>query len=197
MISVDDAAATHRPYVVQGATIDAVAEVARNVRFNDRFEAACFGTSWDATAPNIVAAAKDVWTAYIGERPVFIFGTVEILNGVRQLFGFGTDKTKRVMPAVTWFTKTYWLPEMFESGVRRIQVHVPMESRQSMKWLLAFGMYCECMMPDYAINGAQMAQLAFTRNEFQKHVLFQDTGSGDRPSGDRTSADEVERRHSS
>lgn len=168
------------PYIVDGAAPHDVATVVAALRGSDRFEVEAVGFDADRDIPLMVRAARDTFTAYLGDEPVFIFGTVEVMSGVRQLIGFGTEKTRRVIPSVTWFTYTHWLPEMFESGVRRIQVHIPKEAARSLKWLLSFGMYVECEMKDYAANGATMLQLAYTRSEFIKHVSIQpkiDTGT--------------------
>lgn len=176
--------AHRRPYILQGAEPEDVSDVVHGMRESDRFEFAAFGHVPE-DAWHVSAVSKDIYTAYVGHRAVFIFGTVEVLPGVRQLFGFGTPQTRRAMPAVTWFTKTFWLPEMAEAGVRRIQVHVPRESTQSVQWLQSFGMRVECEMPDYAANDATMLQLAFTRKDFQTHVLLQETAEyvadGDSP----------------
>lgn len=161
------------PYVVDGATPYDVATVVAALRGSDRFEVEAVGFDAERDIPLMVHAARDTFTAYLGDEPVFIFGTVEIMPGVRQLIGFGTEKTRRVIPSVTWFTYTHWLPDMFENGVRRIQVHIPKEAARSLRWLLSFGMYVECEMKDYAANGATMLQLAYTRNEFIKHVSIQ------------------------
>lgn len=182
------------PHVIDGASSPDVAFVVARMRDIDRSEADAFGFVVEDVAPLVVQSASDVWTAVYRDRPAFIFGTVELLPGVRQLFGFGTDDTKRVMPAVTWFTENYWLDALFESGVRRIQAHVPTTHHASIEWLEGFGMYRECTMHDYAVNGTPMLQLAYTTREHRENVLVVEeaTKPGTRR---RSSASEVECGH--
>ena len=184
---------SHEPYVNQGVEPDDLEYVIRHMRELDKTEADCIGADVSGTARLLVGVATTVYTAYYKDLPTFIFGTVQILPGVEQLFGFGTNDTRRVMPAVTWFTDTYWLPEMFESGTRRIQVHIPSTHVASLKWLEDFGMLQECELRDYSINGVPMLQLAYTRREYESNVLFQQQEGSGSSSGRDTGPGEDQR----
>ncbi len=168
---------TTRPYVLDGADPDDVYDVALAMRESDRHEAHAFGLDYVQAAHDAVANAADVYTAYQRNRPTFIFGTVEVVPGVRQLFGFGTPDTKRVIPQVTWFTRKFWLPNLFEDDVRRIQAHIPDTSIASLQWLQSFGMYREASMAGYGVNGETILQLAFTKRELDLHVFFREHAS--------------------
>jgi hypothetical protein len=161
-----------KPHVLEGAEPDDIRYVLENLREHDIREARAFGHDPDIVLPAIVYGATDVFTAFHGGAPVFIFGTHEVVPGVRQLFGFGTERTHRVMPVVTWFTRSFWLPELFENGVRRIQAHVPDDSIASIQWLQSFGMFRETTMVGFAVDGSMMVQLAFTQREYDLHVHF-------------------------
>lgn len=162
----------HEPHVIQGVSDEDVEFVIRNLRNVDRAEALCHGFNPAVAAPALVSRAVDPHTAYYKGLPAFIFGTYEVIPGVRELFGFGTPNTIRVMPVVTWFTDDYWLDEMFDaSGVRRVQAVIPATHVASLAWLEGFGMYRECSMAGYSVNGVPMLQLAFTRREYIINVL--------------------------
>lgn len=174
----------HEPHVIDGTSFGDISYVSQRMREADMREARCLDLDGRVDCHAMVRIASDAFTAYYRGRPTFVFGTVEVLPGVRQLFGFGTDATLRVMPAVTWFTESYWLPELYNQRVRRIQAIVPTTNDASLKWLEGFGMFRECVMHDYAVNGTPMVQLAFTLKEFATHVLLQEEsrpGSSDRP----------------
>ncbi len=170
MYDCPDAPYTQRPYIVDGADPDDVAYVIENMRESDIREGAVLGFEADDAA-GVVSHSHDVYTAYLGNEPVFIFGTVDVVPGVRQLFGFGTDRTHRVIPHVTWFTTTYWLPDLFDLGVRRIQAHIPETSIASVRWLQSFGMFREASMAGYGVDGSTVLQLAFTKREYDLYVL--------------------------
>lgn len=159
-------------YVLDGADASDVEYVVSRMRLSDRDEAVAFGLQPDLEAPAVVHNAADVYTAYLNDLPVFVFGTHSVIPGVRQLFGFGTDQTRRAIPHVTWFTNNYWLPELFDDrGTRRIQAMLPDTSLASIRWLQNLGMYREATLLDYAVDGAPVVQLAYTRREYDLNVL--------------------------
>lgn len=163
----------HEPHVVQGASSEDIEFVVKNLRGVDRTEAECYGIDPAMQAPGLVARAVDPHTSYYNNLPAFIFGTYEVIPGVRELFGFGTRHTIRVMPVVTWFTEEYWLDEMFDAcGVRRVQAVIPSTHVASLRWLEGFGMYRECVLRDFSVNSVPMLQLAYTRREYD-NVLGQ------------------------
>lgn len=113
------------------------------------------------------------FVASLDGLPVFAFGAVEHTPGVCQLWGFGTDKTPRVLPAVTQFIFEKFGPELFRLGARRVQVLVPLKSKRSFQWLTEhLGMRVETIMPDYCTDGSPMAQLVYTRKEYEEYVQY-------------------------
>lgn len=108
------------------------------------------------TSPNSIS-----YVALYNDQPAFIFGTLAPFPHMRMIFGFGTRKAKRVIPAVTWFGQTYLAPVLRSKGVTRCEVRIPAKCEQSRKWLTAaFGAEVECELPGYSITGETMLQLA-------------------------------------
>lgn len=162
-----------RVLIVEDATDVEAWSIAEDMRDSDRYEAACFGLSPEAAVITSCTASADSFVAYLDDDPVFAFGTIHVMPHVRQLWGFGTPKTKRVVPEITRYTKTVWLPSLWEQGVRRIQVHLPATNLASIGWLESFGMIAEATMRDFSTNGAIILQMAFTEKEFRKHVFYE------------------------
>lgn len=113
------------------------------------------------------------YIAYADTEPVFVFGAAPVIPGVYQFWGFGTDDTPKVLPQLTKFCREEFAPDLYLAGVRRVQVHVPLKSQQSFRWLTEhIGMRVETIMSDYCADGSPMAQLVFTRQDFQEYVSF-------------------------
>lgn len=163
----------HKPRVCirPGASPLAVDFVTAHLRSSDQHEARCFGTDFRDATHRMVAHSPNTHTAYFDGAPAFVWGTIALTATCHQLFGFGTNDTRRVVPAITRFGKASWIPRLYHSGVRRVQVHVPQSCIESIRWLTTHGMRHECAMPDYSVNGDVIHQYAFSRESFE-HVLF-------------------------
>lgn len=164
--------------IVEDATEQEAWAIADDMRANDRYEAECFGLTPEAAVLASVRAAADSHVAYLGDEPVFAFGTVHVMPHVRQLWGFGTPKTKKAIPEITRYTNDVWLPRLWYAGVRRIQVHLPATNLASIGWLESFGMIAEATMRDFSTNGAIILQMAFTEKEFREHVFLEQPAAG-------------------
>ena len=113
-------------------------------------------------------AADDVAVAFIDTEPVFLFGSRPTWPHVRGIFGFGTDKTVRVMPEVTRWINAVWKPKVFgEMGATRIEVRLPLSCDHSIKWLSKLGMKRECEIDHFSITGERYLQLAYTKDDFE------------------------------
>ena len=144
-----------------------------NLRDADRDECSYHGMT-AGEIPDDVLWNSTPWCylVYADDEPVFIFGAMSVIPGVYQFWGFGTDKTPRVLPALTKFCKEEFGPYLYLFGARRVQVHVPLKSQQSFHWLTDhIGMRVEMIMSDYCADGSPMAQLVFTRQDYQAYVF--------------------------
>lgn len=158
----------------------AVAYVVENMRADDAHEWLCVGAD-PANANLGVLGGDDTWLARIGDEPVFVWGTRQaspMLPHVRGLFGFGTDKTRRVIPFLTRWGKSWWMPHAFNDlGTSRVEVRVPRTCENSIKWLIGLGMRVETSITGMSLNEEPHVQLAFTRSDWErKYVLSTDAG---------------------
>lgn len=148
-------------------------DVLSDLREADRFEFACAGVSVIEVG-NMASGllARDAYTFNIDDEPVFVWGIVNH-NGIATLWGFGTPRTRRVIPAATRFGKRWWLPKVFEEGaVRRIEVRVPLKSQHSISWLRKLGMTVESWdVQHHSVNGEQAVQLAYTTREYTRDYV--------------------------
>jgi len=150
-----------------------VAHVVDRLRPEDVAEAMAFGLD-PVRGPWVTYQyAYDSFVASVDGEPAFVFGTVQLLPGVRQVFGFGTAKTGKAIPAITRFCKDTWAARLINDGVRRVQVMVPQSSGRSLKWLTAGGFKIECTMEGYAIDGSPMVQLVYSKDDLIKCALTQ------------------------
>lgn len=163
-------------------TSDEVAYILKHLRPEDQFELGCSGFAPERIQSIVAAAEHDhVW--YINDTPVFAFGLLR-LGQVAHLWGFGTTKTKYVIPSATRWGLSQWLPDMFEAeGIKRIEVRVPHQSKHSIAWLKKLGMTVECDdLRDCCDNGAVMTQLAYTTREYRRDYVFPPTENSGRGS---------------
>jgi hypothetical protein len=116
-------------------------------------------------------AWDDSYLARLDGEPVFYFGSCATLPHVRQLFGFGTEKTPRVIPAVTRFGNTVWKPRAFDAqhglGATRIEVRVPVSCTHSFNWLQhGLGGRVEATLKGLSLFGEDYVQLAYTKDDY-------------------------------
>lgn len=144
--------------------------VTANMREEERLDCDCFGVTKEDATRLMVDLASHIYTAFVSGEAVFIFGVVPHDGTTTvSLFGFGTDKTKRVMPAVTRFVHETWIPAMYREGTRRIEVVLPVKHLPNIEWLQSFGMVAEEVVRAPA-NDLPMIRLALNESEFERHV---------------------------
>lgn len=133
--------------------------ILNHLREIDRYELAAFGLSKEVAIAH-VKAASDAWLVKLNGEPVFIAGTIEPRPGFRSFFGFGTDKTSRIMPTFTRFCKEVYIPELFANGMRRGQAQLPLDCVRNWQWLIDLGFTPEATMREFGANGETFIQLA-------------------------------------
>lgn len=154
---------------VDTPTRDGVEFIADNMRPEDLYECAAHGFA-PAQLPDAVSMLlhRGVGHMFIDAQtrdPVFVWGVSEAaVRGVYQLWGFGTDKTRRAMPKITKWGLRVWLPAFpfLHPDARRIEVRVPVSSAHSIGWLRKLGMEIEARLPRYSVHGEDFFQLAMT-----------------------------------
>ena len=140
-----------------------------------------------ATAAAITnASGGTAFTAYENDIPVFTFGLFIPPQSPRlaTLWGFGTTKTKRVIPTITKFARRFLTAYLLNrTDVQRIEVRVLEDHKSSVGWIakLLKGTL-EARNRQYGTSGETFLQFAWIREDFEqnknqkedsKHVLVQ------------------------
>ncbi len=159
-----------------GCDPDAFGGILLNLRPEDQHEFAAMGADplelpWEW----VEQAGTEAWTFFYKGQPTFVWGTTEVLPGVRGLWGWGTRHTRRVIPEATRWGRRWWLPKAFGNGrTRRIEVRVPASSQHSLAWLQSIGMRVECALHHLSVTGEPMLQLSYTKTDYEReYVHFQ------------------------
>lgn len=146
-----------------------VALVVGDLREEERMEAEAIGADPFVNAPRLFLASPAPHVVFLDQDPVFIFGTIPVAPWHHMLWGFGTTKTKRALPAMTRFGRDVWLPYLFrEQSLRRVEVRLPGRATGSITWLSAVGMKTECRLDHCGVSDEPFVQLSYTKNDFQK-----------------------------
>lgn len=158
-------------FVIPGCDPDELAAVLADLRPEDKAELMSWGH--DPSVAEVAAHAPQPWTWTVlrGDAPVFVFGLVNTSPGVFSLWGFGTPRVRRVLPAFTRWLRDDLIPHLArDRGVCRVEVRVPLSARHSWPWLQAVGFRIEVSVQ--GIGSEPFLQLAYTKSMFD--VLHQD-----------------------
>lgn len=142
-----------------------VKHVVRHPRPEDEAEFEAIGlTGQDAENRRlqIVGSTPLSYMVYHEGVPAFMFGVTATLPHTATLWGFGTDATRAVIPAVTRYVRRRWLKNMAQAGVSRIEARVPTRSIDSLRWLNSCGMQAECQLAGLSVTGEPFTQLSYT-----------------------------------
>lgn len=158
-------------------TIRDVTYVAANLRDEDRREilatvdldcASRAGwLSWAVSGPDWC------WTAQIDGQPVVAFGIGEgspFQPQIRTAWAFGTERLRRVVPAITRFAKEEWPKRLIPIGVRRVEIRSIADHDVAHRWLEAIGARRECVMRSYGVHGEDFALWAFLDEDWKQCV---------------------------
>lgn len=152
------------PYPFGEKDVDFVLD---NLREIDRYELAACGMNPEHAIDHIRMSA-DAFLVSLNGEPVFVVGTIERMPGVKTFFGFGTDKTTRIMPTFTRFCQRLWFPHLFKDGMRRGQAQLPIDCVKNWSWLIDLGFTPEAIMKRYGANGETFIQLALFEECLQR-----------------------------
>lgn len=136
--------------------------VFQRLRASDIFEIEAAGNTVDE-ARQMAKMASDTYVVMYRGQPVFVGGVHYVHKHHGLIFGFGTDQTRKIIPAVTRYIKQTWLPWQWHLGLQRLEVRLPIVSRRSIEWLASIGFRHECNLPGYSPIGEPHVQLALTR----------------------------------
>jgi hypothetical protein len=156
--------------IVPGAqvSVEDVDYIIANMRSEDKHEVMSVGANMRHAFALYNHATQDCQVAYLNDEPVFVFGSRSSWPHVRGIFGFGTDKTTRVIPEMTRWINAVWKPRVFnELGALRIEVRLPLSCDHSINWLSKLGMKRECEIDGFSITGERYVQLSYTKDDFE------------------------------
>ena len=153
---------------------DAATHVALNMRMADVKE--IFACRWtdDAAALVIelmaaVNARGRAWCAG-GERPVAVFGAVELWPGRWSALMFATDDWPTVALSVTRFVLDDVMPTLIGLGCRRCEVRSMATHHAAHRWLARLGARAEGVHPAEGRNHEAFITYAWTRSDVHLHV---------------------------
>lgn len=155
--------------ITHGPSEEDVMYILTRLRACDRHEIVSVGCTVEDAA-KLCALSDDCYLMKLKGEPVFVWGSVPSFKHIRKLYGFGTDKTARVIPATTRVINRRWKQFQFrDNGILRVEVRVPVSCTHSLKWLSKLGMQPECTVKHAGILGESYVQLAYTKDDFDVH----------------------------
>lgn len=145
---------------IKDGTLRDICFIAANLRSADREEiyaTAAFTSGTDVGAGTFLGSDPDLrWTAWLDGRPVGAFGFSAhnpYQPNLRSGWAFGTDKFKRVAPAITRFSKVEVPKRLIPQGVTRVEIRSLDGHDLAHKWLSGINAHHEGIMKNYGING--------------------------------------------
>lgn len=125
---------------IRQPSFDDLLHVAGNLRAKDREELSITrDLSVPATLATAAWCAKYRRMAYLDDKPVFAFGVSAVTHDHGQAWGFGTDKSPRVLRAVTKYIKRTMIPEQLDAGLTAVQALGQPDNDVSWRWLSHLG----------------------------------------------------------
>ena len=142
-----------------------VEAVINNLRATDVYEATALGEDAEQAVTRcreIVGSTPLAYLAYYGGAPVFLYGVTALNPHHVALWGFGTEDTRKAIPAITRHVRRIWLQELRQAGVSRIEARLPSSCQDSLLWLKSCGMQEECQLLGASVTGEPFSQLSYT-----------------------------------
>lgn len=127
---------TIKPAVLRDASF-----ITANLREIDRLEAFCQLPD-DAGTIQLAAwllYSGDAFVAYLDDEPVFMFGTSPMSSTCYNVWGLGTDRTTRVIPAVTRYLMTTHIEKRIAQGARTMEARSLASHTEAHGWMRGVG----------------------------------------------------------
>ncbi|MCB9949168.1 MAG: hypothetical protein H6842_15305 [Rhodospirillaceae bacterium] len=167
---------------------EALTQVALNMRAIDAQEIFACRRDRDATALalELMAAVRLSGCAWCAgrDRPVAVFGAVELWPGRWSALMFATEEWPGVALAVTRFVRNDVMPMLLGLGARRCEVRSMATHHDAHRWLEHLGARAEGVHPDEGCGAEPFITYAWTRS----HVHLQRTETA-APAGTAAAAD--------
>ena len=157
---------TIRSIEIRPATLRDVTFIAAGMRSQDWQEIHASSPCNDKTEAGALCFLMSKWsyTAWLKGEPVCAFGfAMTGLPWIMSAWAFGTERMRRVIPAVTRHEATM-LPLFAEAGIHRIEVRSLEGHDLAHGWLASLGAKRECDLPQYGRNGETFVLYAWTKD---------------------------------
>lgn len=152
---------------IQPACVRDVTWIASNMREDDRREIGCMlpeGTALShAAVAMLYGSGEHAFVAYLKGEPVAAVGVSRLSPWLGSAWAFGTDRTRRVIPALTRWVVTEWKPRMIADGFTRVEVRTIIDHDLSHRWLESLGFEREGLCRGYGRNSEDFVQYAYVR----------------------------------
>lgn len=143
--------------------------IGANMREHDRreFEASALFPSMSTAALMCHYASPDwAWVALLDDEPAGAIGIVR--NALQPQLGaawaFGTDRFKRVVPALSVLAATF-RNRLVSEGVHRIEARCIVGHDLAGRWMAGLGASRETVLRRYGVNGEDFELWAWTDEE--------------------------------
>lgn len=145
---------------IRAGTLRDICFVAANMRDQDRREVFATAILDSATEAGVISYSTSpewCWTAWLDGQPQGAFG-VSIGNPVyqphiRHAWAYGTERFKRVAPAITRFCVEHWPKRLIADGVTRVEVRSIADHDLAHRWLAGLRARHEACLTGYGVNG--------------------------------------------
>lgn len=121
-----------------------------------------FDNAAQVAAWSLHNSGEDCFIAYLDGEPVAAIGVTPIFEGLGSGWAFGTNRMRRVVPALTRFTVKQWIPQL-KTRYRRVEVRSIADHDLSHRWLTGMGYEFEGVAKGYGRNGEDFNTYAFVR----------------------------------
>jgi hypothetical protein len=123
---------------IRGADLSSAAYIAANIRAQDKREIRAvyqYRDNLELAAYCLTASPHVAYIAELRGEPVAVYGMTQPMPHIAVGWAYGTDKFRRVAPALTRHILTVGIPSMFARGVHRIEVRSIVDHDISHRWL--------------------------------------------------------------
>jgi len=157
---------------IRAATLRDATWVAYHFNDDDWTEAAC--QLPDSVSKIDVGAALSTerysYVAFLRGEPVFLFGFSPRSPVGMEVFGMGTDKSKRVIPVVTRWMREIRGPAFVADGYRWFEARSIATHTLAHGWLEALGATRCATLPEFGKDGEEFFLFRLLYSAYKPHI---------------------------
>lgn len=118
---------------------------------------------------SFLGATGTAWNVFLDKSPVASFGYSPRGHYQPHLcsaWAWGTDKFRRVVPAITRFCLANWPSMMADNGITRAEIRSLADHDIAHSWLASLGARREGLMRGYGVHGEDFELWALMQEDF-------------------------------